>query len=265
VTKPAITKPNTYKVNTDKPNPPEEPIKTSIKLDTILQTSRKTDIQINPTSFKPDTSLDVTPPAIVDTSEKSKTPDKTDSSTGTESSPGVSNNAGFGKSNKSSGISIGVIIGVIAGVIGVVSIIILVICYCKKCKNNPENKNGISESSVSDISVGRSQNDELINENEFKKSKFIFETTRQLKIQVDIEQNKPAKELIKLFFEKIERPDLYNDTSIRFLWSGNLVAHDSNELLQKLLNKKSVGNKIVVDDLDDKIKSFPNESNNSQQ
>ena len=66
-----------------------------------------------------------------------------------------------------------------------------------------------------------------------------------------------------MFFEKIERPDLYNDTSIRFLWSGNLVAHDSNELLQKFLNKKSDVNTVVIDDLEDKIKTIPNESNNS--
>ena len=100
-------------------------------------------------------------------------------------------------------------------------------------------------------------------QNDIRKSKILLETTSQAKIQVNIDPNKPAKELIKLYFEKIKRPDLYGDPSIRFLLNANFVAHDSNELLQKFLNKKSDVNTVVIDDLEDKIKTIPNESNNS--
>ena len=223
--------------------------------------------------------MNVTPPSILDTSanldtsNKPKNSDKTDTSTSTDSTPGVSNNAGFGKSKKSSGTSIGLIIGVIAGVIVVASAIILGICCYKKRKKKLENKNSINESSISDTSVGRSQNDELITGNEFelepniqndiRKSKILLETTSQAKIQINFDPNKPAKELIKFYFKKIKRLDLYGDPSIRFLLNANLVAHDSNELLQKFLNKKSDVNIVVIDDLEEKIKTIPNESNNS--
>ena len=45
--------------------------------------------------------------------------------------------------------------------------------------------------------------------------------------------------------------------------NANLVAHDSNEMIKKFLNKKFDVNTIVVDDLEDKIKTIPNELNNS--
>ena len=62
------------------------------------------------------------------------------------------------------------------------------------------------------------------------------------------------KELIKFYFEKIKRPELYGDNNIRFLLNANLIEHDSNKLIKTYLNKKNDFNFIVVDDLDDKIK-----------
>ena len=84
-----------------------------------------------------------------------------------------------------------------------------------------------------------------------------METTSQTKIQVTIDPNKPAKDLIKFYFEKINKPELYGDSSIRFIINAKLIPHDSNNLIKSYLNSKIDINTIVVADDDDKIKSFP--------
>ena len=84
-----------------------------------------------------------------------------------------------------------------------------------------------------------------------------METTSQTKIQINIDPNKPVKDLIKFYFEKINKPELYGDSSIKFIMNAKLIPHDSNDLIKSYLNGKIDINTCVVADDDDKIKSFP--------
>ena len=75
-------------------------------------------------------------------------------------------------------------------------------------------------------------------------------------MRIIIDPNKTIRELIKFYFEKIKRPELFGDKSIRFILNANLIMHDSNNTIKSYLNKKMTMNTIVVDDLEDKIKSI---------
>ena len=79
-------------------------------------------------------------------------------------------------------------------------------------------------------------------------------TTSQRRIKIIINPDKSVSELIKFYFEKIKRPELFGDNSIRFIMNANLIEYDSNKLIKTYLNKKNDFNVIVIDDLDDKIK-----------
>ena len=87
-----------------------------------------------------------------------------------------------------------------------------------------------------------------------KKVKILLETTSQGKIKIIIDPNKSIKELIKFYFEKIKRPELFGDQNIRFILNANLISQDSNQPIKTYLNKKVDVNTIVIDDLEDKIK-----------
>ena len=82
---------------------------------------------------------------------------------------------------------------------------------------------------------------------------FLFVTTRDFKTEIKIEENKTISELIKLYFEKINLPDLYGDPDIRFITNANLLPHGSKEPIKKYIEKNVEINYVVVDDLDDKI------------
>ena len=90
--------------------------------------------------------------------------------------------------------------------------------------------------------------------NNNQKIKILLETTSQEKIRIIIDPNKTIRELIQFYFEKIKRPELFGDKSIRFILNANLFMHDSNIPIKYYLNKKMDVNTIVVDDLEDKIK-----------
>ena len=81
----------------------------------------------------------------------------------------------------------------------------------------------------------------------------IFKTTAQYTIEISIDPNKKMKELIRQYFKKINREDLYGDDSIRFFKNANFFTHDSNDLILPYFEGKNEGNIITVDDLENKI------------
>ena len=121
------------------------------------------------------------------------------------------------KANSNNSVSIGLIMGIIGGIIFVAVIIVVVICVCRK------------------------------------KNKIIvwFMTTNQKKIKILIDRNKKMKELIKIFFKKIKRLDLYNDKDIAFLKNGRNYLHDSDNLIKDEISEES--NIILVSDAQEKI------------
>ena len=86
--------------------------------------------------------------------------------------------------------------------------------------------------------------------------KIIITTTSQYKIGILIDPNKTVKELIKFYFETIKRPELFGDKSITFIWSANVITHDSNTTIKSHLNKRLDNNTIVVDDEEGKKLNF---------
>lgn len=73
---------------------------------------------------------------------------------------------------------------------------------------------------------------------------------------IKIDPNKTMTELIKFFFERINRSDLFGDPNIRFISNAKFIIHDSKESIKSYFNDTSKCNTIIVDDLDDKIKNI---------
>ena len=129
----------------------------------------------------------------------------------------------------------------------------IIFCLCKKKRKKAdlppqsplETENELNNSSTA------------VNRQDIKIFTFIFETTSQNRIEILIESDKTYGELIESYFKKIKRPDLFTDKTITFLFSGNLIPKDSKDIIgKKYIDKKSKDHiyKIIVNDLDDKIK-----------
>ena len=86
--------------------------------------------------------------------------------------------------------------------------------------------------------------------------KVTLTTTNQYKVELFIYSNQTVKELIKLYFYVIKRPELFMDKNIRFLCNSNLLLHDSKDLIRKYITKYTDSDSIniLIDDLEDKIK-----------
>ena len=83
----------------------------------------------------------------------------------------------------------------------------------------------------------------------------ILKTTSQDEVKISINHNKTMGELIKCYFNKIKRKDLYGDESILFMKNAKLINHNSSELIKTYFEGLNEGNIIVVTDLEDKIKA----------
>ena len=81
----------------------------------------------------------------------------------------------------------------------------------------------------------------------------IFTTSKQSKIKIIIDSNKTMGELIKTYFKKIKRLDLFGDSTIIFLIDAKTINHDSNDLIKNYINKENINNVILVFDQEDKI------------
>ena len=100
-----------------------------------------------------------------------------------------------------------------------------------------------------------------ISEHESQKRKknsailILLKTTGQDEVKISIDPNKTMGELIKSYFNKIKRKDLYGDESIIFMKNAKVISHNSSELIKTYFEGLNEGNVIVITDLDDKIKS----------
>jgi len=92
-------------------------------------------------------------------------------------------------------------------------------------------------------------NDELSSS---QKIKIIFETTTQYKIKISIDKNETIGGLIKLFFNKVGHPEYFGDRNILFLHNGNLLEHNSHNLIKDYI--KNENEIIVVHDMDIRLK-----------
>ena len=90
-------------------------------------------------------------------------------------------------------------------------------------------------------------------QNEESKVTIQLITTSQERIIIKFDPEKTVADLIKFYFHKINRPELFGDMNIRFLLNAEILKYDSKELIKTKINKKNEVNTIVVDDLEDKI------------
>ena len=77
--------------------------------------------------------------------------------------------------------------------------------------------------------------------------KISLVTTNQQLINISMESDKTIKDLRKAYFEKIRRPDLINH-SIFFLYGGENIALNENELLGKIFKKARRNYTVLVVD-----------------
>ena len=197
-------------------------------------------------------------------SDKSGQSDSRVVPTSSDSDNGQNDTPYPGSSRSSSKMSIGVIIAIVGGILAVLGIITLIICCCRKKKI----VTSVSQPPIVDSSNMKfdpEQEIKLVFEPEYEyepheknnnnvKVKIILETTSQTKVQILIDPNKTLTELIQFYFQIIKRPDLFKDKSIRFLLNAKLISHDSSDMIKNYISKKVEINKIIIDDLDDKIK-----------
>ena len=80
-----------------------------------------------------------------------------------------------------------------------------------------------------------------------------FITTNQYKIEILIDPNKTMRELIKIFFDKIKRGDLFGDENILFFYAAKIFSHYSDDLIIDIIGNNDTMT-ILVEVLDDKIK-----------
>ena len=154
--------------------------------------------------------------------------------------------------NSSTKISIGVIIGLIVGIVVLITIITIIICYCKN-KMSSSSPNNYTDTSNTKINLPEDQITEYEpqTKNDVQKVRIQLITTCQFKIEIIIDPNKTFHELIKFYFDKINRSDLFGDERINFLFKAKNIPHDSKDLIKDYINKEFEVNTIIVNDVDD--------------
>ena len=146
----------------------------------------------------------------------------------------------------SSGISTGAIIGIIvAGVVVLGGIItIIYFCFCRKQEINQ------------DLSISTTSKADIITNPDKKESDIrtlIFETTGQINKSIVIDGDKNVRQMRRMYFKAINRKDLIKDSSIFFLYNGEVISKDKNDLVKDIFKKDKDLNKIIVSDPGDKI------------
>ena len=163
--------------------------------------------------------------------------------------------------NSSSKISVIAIIGIIVGMMVVFYCVLIVICCkIKMGKHNTyfqmyySNKAFYDEYTFFEIFQNEYVYEPEVKDHK-KQIKIFLSGASHLEMDILINPDKTLTELIKFFFEKIKRPNLFGDKSIRFIFNYKHVSHDSKELIRKFINKNNEENTIIIDDLYNKIRN----------
>ena len=157
----------------------------------------------------------------------------------------------------------GPIIGIVSGIVVLIIVVITIVCLCKKRRKITSfPKDDIidinqSNSSINKSSVSITKEDDQEKKEEKKNQITIinFITISQFQIQVSIDPNKTMGELFKKYFKIIKRPELLDDETIRFMKNGKFIPQNSTDLVKNYLKRKEDGNIIIIDDVENKIKS----------
>lgn len=158
-------------------------------------------------------------------------------------------------------ISIGIIVAIIiGGILLIFIIIIILICCRKRSKKNIEESyennydNLHSRTSISISNDNNNTNYIIVDEPKPNMRTFSFESKNQDVITITIESNKNLKELRRLYFEKIERSDLFEDDKIYFEYDGKPITRNSEGVIEYLFRDYKEIYKIFVIDEENQIK-----------
>ena len=163
--------------------------------------------------------------------------------------------------NRSSGsISTGVIIGIIAGVVAVIGIIItIIIIYLRNRKK--KKPSGVPTGTNGTTGSTGTKPDETIENNSFKglnrndskgnplgapKKKITITTTEQVKIIIEIEEDKTIFDLKKLCLEKIGKSDLIGNENIFFLFGADNILTKPNVLIKEKFKSEDDNNSFSI-------------------
>ena len=115
-----------------------------------------------------------------------------------------------------------------------------------KEQNNINEENTLNESKYSNEKNNSSKYFPFLSKSKnFINIKFI--NTSGFSTEVSIEDDKTIKDLIKAFFEKINRIDLFGCPKLSFVNDGYILNSDSIELIKDLYGEDNVKTILVVD------------------
>ena len=172
------------------------------------------------------------------------------------------------KNKSSESLSTKGIIGIIMSIIVTALVVLIIViiyknrktcCICYK-HNPPPGQNPITSSTSENINnitevkdippvkpmVVKENNEDII------RREIYFRTSIGRKEIISIAENRKFEELIKMFFEKVNHPELFGDKDIRFLCGGDEIKQDCKESVSKLFEKINEIF-IIVTDLQNKI------------
>ena len=99
-------------------------------------------------------------------------------------------------------------------------------------------------------------NENIINDNNRifnEKVNIKFLSCTGIDVNIDVELDKTVEEIIKLFFNEINRPDLFGDKDIRFVCNASSLKQNSKIKIGNAIPLIKNGDKIVVTDVNYKI------------
>ena len=99
-------------------------------------------------------------------------------------------------------------------------------------------------------------NENIINDNNKifnEKVNIKFLSCTGIDVNIDVELDKTVEEIIKLFFNVINRPNLFGDKSIYFVCNGSPLKQNSKIKIGNAIPLIKNGDKIVVTDVNNKI------------
>ena len=157
------------------------------------------------------------------------------------------------KSNKSSGVSIGIIIGIIIVGIVIIGGIIAIIIFCK-IKNNEEDLSStviqiIQANKLNPLIQEVVYEYETKNEGKIQKIHIVFKTTTGRETKILIDPNKSVKILIKFYLKVVKKPELLSDPDIRYFKNAEKILLKSKDPIKKYINNENGPHIIMVTDI----------------
>ena len=141
------------------------------------------------------------------------------------------------------------LIGLIIGLIILLAFVIIIIYIYKKCSKKEITKK-IGDTVTDDLKYSKF----TINITETnEKKKIIFITTAQKTTEILVEINQTMEQVRQLYLNKVQKPNLFFDKNIVFIYKAEIFTLDSKIIVGTLFGQNEKVIKVMVTDLENKI------------